>query len=44
LNKIFSDILLAGHSIYTMAVPVVEFSRQGYKMRKVFGKKSTLFK
>ena len=27
-----------------MAFPVVEFSRQGYKIRKVFGKKSTLFK
>ena len=28
----------------SMAFPVVEFSRQGYKIRKVFGKKSTLFK
>jgi hypothetical protein len=40
------DIL---HNIYlpfdqSMAFPVVEFSRQGYKIRKVFGKKSTLFK
>ena len=24
-----------------MAIPVVEFSREGYKIRKVFGKKST---
>ena len=31
-------------SVITMAFPVVEFSRQGYKIRKVFGKKSTLFK
>ena len=27
-----------------MAFPVVEFSREGYKIRKVFGKKSTVFK
>ena len=27
-----------------MAFPVVEFSKQGYKIRKVFGKKSTVFK
>ena len=25
-----------------MAIPVVKFSRDGYKMRKVFGKKSTV--
>jgi len=24
-----------------MAIPVVEFSRKGYKIRKVFGQKST---
>jgi hypothetical protein len=27
-----------------MAIPVVEFSREGYKIRKVFGSKSTVFK
>jgi hypothetical protein len=27
-----------------MAIPVVEFSREGYKIRKVFGKKSTVVK
>jgi hypothetical protein len=32
------------YTLYIMAFPVVEFSRQGYKIRKVFGKKSTLFK
>jgi hypothetical protein len=25
-----------------MVIPVVEFSREGYKIRKVFGKKSTV--
>ena len=30
--------------ICTMAFPVVEFSREGYKIRKVFGSKSTVFK
>jgi hypothetical protein len=30
------------NSLQSMAFPVVEFSRQGYKIRKVFGKKSTL--
>ena len=24
-------------SVHTMAIPVVEFSREGYKVRKVFG-------
>ena len=27
-----------------MAIPVAEFSREGYKIRKVFGKKSTVVK
>ena len=27
-----------------MAIPVVEFSREGYKIRQVFGKKSTVVK
>jgi len=27
-----------------MAIPVVEFSREGYKTRKVFGQKSTVLK
>ena len=27
-----------------MALPVVEFSREGYKIRKGFGKKSTVVK
>ena len=27
-----------------MAIPVVEFSREGYKIRKVFGSKSTAVK
>ena len=31
-------------TLAAMAFPVVEFSRQGYTIRKVFGKKSTLFK
>ena len=35
-------IFLAGRAraqarLYTMAIPVVEFSREGYKIRKVFG-------
>ena len=36
------EIAMSGLGI--IAIPVVEFSRQGYKIRKVFGKKSTLFK
>ena len=31
------DLLDLRFSLYTMAFPVVEFSRQGYKIRKVFG-------
>jgi hypothetical protein len=31
-------------TLAAMAFPVVEFLRQGYTIRKVFGKKSTLFK
>ena len=27
-----------------MAIPVVEFSREGYKIRKYFGSKSTVVK
>ena len=27
-----------------MAIPLVEFSREGYKIRKFFGKKSTVVK
>jgi hypothetical protein len=27
-----------------MAISIVEFSREGYKIRKVFGKKSTVVK
>ena len=27
-----------------MAIPVVEFSREGYKLKKVFGKDSTIVK
>ena len=30
--------------VIIMALPVVEFSREGYKIRKVFGKKSTVVK
>ena len=30
--------------IFTMAIPVVEFSREGYKTRKVFSFKSTAVK
>jgi hypothetical protein len=30
--------------VNSMAIPVVEFSREGYKTRKVFGKKSTVVK
>jgi hypothetical protein len=30
--------------VIIMAIPVVEFSREGYKIRKVFGKKSTVEK
>ena len=30
--------------IFIMAITVVEFSREGYKIRKVFGKKSTVEK
>ena len=33
-NDFRSSALLA---VYSMAFPVVEFSRQGYKIRKVFG-------
>ena len=29
-------------SIKVMAIPVVEFSREGYIIRKAFGKKSTV--
>ena len=29
---------------WIMAIPVVEYSRKGYKIRKVFGKKSTVLK
>ena len=32
--------LLGKINISTMAIPVVEFSREGYKIRKIFGKKS----
>ena len=31
-------------SVSIMPIPVVEFSRQGYNIRKVFGKKSTVVK
>ena len=27
-----------------MPIPVMEFSKEGYKIRKIFGKKSTVFK
>jgi hypothetical protein len=30
--------------LQSMAIPVMEFSREGYKIRKVFGKKSTAVK
>ena len=30
--------------VTTMVIPVVEFSREGYKIRKVFGLKSTVVK
>ena len=31
-------------NLHNMAIPVVEFSREGYKIRKVFGYKSTVVK
>jgi hypothetical protein len=40
----FGKVVYAFCCSAIMAFPVVEFSRQGYKIRKVFGKKSTLFK
>ena len=33
-----------GTKLKIMAIPVVEFSKEGYKIRKVFGKKSTVVK
>ena len=46
INQISGEALTASENdtlkteksmIYNMAFPVVEFSRQGYKIRKVFG-------
>jgi hypothetical protein len=33
----FSEYLSLISSMHIMAIPVVEFSREGYKIRKVFG-------
>jgi hypothetical protein len=37
-------ILLKKGFLGNMAIPVVEFSSQGYKIRKVFGLNSTVVK
>ena len=44
--KYMNDLISIGvaGTLYIMAFQVVEFSSQGYKIRKVFGKKSTVFK
>ena len=43
LQGISSKINL-GLYVTTMAIPLVEFSREGYKIRKVLGPKKTLVK
>jgi hypothetical protein len=36
--------ILRHYTYYIMAIPVMEFSREGYKIRKVFGLKLTAVK
>jgi hypothetical protein len=37
-------VLSHAESMKNMEIPVVEFSREGYKIRKIFGLKSTVVK
>ena len=32
-----ASVVVIWANLYNMAIPVVEFSREGYKIRKVFG-------
>ena len=43
-NCFFEIFLFDKNNIYIMAVPVVEFLREGYKIRKCFGSKLTVVK
>ena len=36
-NKNAPPEIILIHCVIAMAIPVVEFSREGYKIRKVFG-------
>ena len=39
-----AQVINKGKTLQVMAIRVVEFSREGYKMRKDFGSKSTVVK
>ena len=41
-NMLVSFVHFVTYLLYVMAIKVVEFSRKGYKIRKVFGYKSTM--
>ena len=44
-DRLYSELYIFQEAWdYTMAIPVVEFSREGCKIRKVFGYKSTVVK
>ena len=45
-KRIVSNIALSlfTHTYGVVAIPAVEFSREGFKIRKVFGEKSTVVK
>ena len=44
LHFVCFEFMLTLNEVGTMAISVVEFSREGYTIRKVFGQKSTLVK